>query len=104
MECPEKESTLGDWRVFNVLGVNDDLNSRTKFNIEDKADLVAGAGSALGNAVLSVAKCEAMLMEYSEESCKKLLQSILNRLKTIKDDIGEHFRLFNKKKIQILFN
>ena len=78
--------------IINNIGVKDDQGSTKKsdekFNIEDRGDLVAGAGSALGNAVLSVAKCEAMLMEYTEESCQKLLESILNRLKTIKDDIG----------------
>ena len=62
------------------------------------SELVADAGSALNSAVCSIAKCEALLISLHEfETTDKYFESMLCKLKTIKDSIGMY--LFSYCKI-----
>lgn len=74
-----------DLKIDN--NIEDNLNTRLRADL-GKTDVITTAESALGSAVCSIARCEALLMAHEQEECKKLFVAILVKLKDIKDDIG----------------
>jgi hypothetical protein len=68
---------------------------------DDKVNLVADVKHILSSAVCSVSKCQQMLSSADDKS-EKTFDSIIERLKIIKDDLSKYFFTNVKKKINNL--